>query len=54
MGKVPVLKHGETVVSEVSAICCHLAEGFLEAGLAPIIDDPRRGPYLKCLFFAPG
>lgn len=54
MGKVPVLKHGNTVVSEVSAICCYLADRFPQANLAPAIDDPRRGPYLKWLFFAPG
>lgn len=54
MGKVPVLTHGATVVSEVSAICCYLADRFPAAGLAPAIDDPRRGPYLKWLFFAPG
>lgn len=54
MGKVPVLEHGPTIVSEVSAICCYLADRFPDAGLAPAIDDPRRGPYLKWLFFAPG
>ncbi len=54
MGKVPVLTHGDTVISEVAAICCYLADRFPEAGLAPSIDDPRRGPYLKWLFFAPG
>lgn len=54
MGKVPVLVHGATVVSELSAICCYLADRFPEAKLAPAIDDPRRGSYLKWLFFAPG
>ena len=54
MGKVPVLQHGDTIVSEVSAICCYLADRFPQAGLAPAINDPRRGPYLKWLFFAPG
>lgn len=54
MGKVPVLVHGATIVSEVAAICCYLADRFPDAGLAPAIDDPRRGPYLKWLFFGPG
>lgn len=54
MGKVPVLTHGDTVISEVAAICCYLADRFPDAGLAPAIDDPARGPYLKWLFFAPG
>lgn len=53
MGKVPVLVHDETIVSEVSAICCYLADRFPAARLAPAMDDPRRGPYLKWLFFAP-
>jgi glutathione S-transferase len=54
MGKLPVLKHGDSVISEFSAICCYSANQFPDAGLAPSIDDPRRGPYLKWLFFAPG
>lgn len=54
MGKIPVLTHGATVITEVSAICCYLADRFPDAGLAPAIDDPRRGPYLKWLFFASG
>lgn len=54
MAKVPVLTHGDTVISETSAICSYLADRFADAGLAPAIDDPRRGPYLKWLFFAPG
>ncbi len=53
MGKVPTLIDGETVVSEVSAICCYLADAYPKAGLAPAIDDKLRGPYLKWLFYAP-
>ena len=29
MGKVPTLKHGDTVVTETGAILCHLADAFL-------------------------
>jgi glutathione S-transferase len=54
IGKVPTLRHGKTIISEVSAICCYLADRFPQAGLAPAIDHPLRGPYLKWLFFAPG
>jgi glutathione S-transferase len=54
MGKVPALKHGEAIITEVAAICCYLADAFAEAGLNISLDDPRRGPYLKWLFFAPG
>jgi len=53
MGKVPTLVDGETVVSEVAAICCYLADAYPQAGLAPAVHDPRRGPYLKWLFFVP-
>ena len=53
MGKVPVLEHGGAVISEVSAIATYLADAFPQAKLAPPIGDPRRGPYLKWMFFAP-
>ena len=54
MGKVPAIKHGDTVVTECAAICCYLADAFPEAGLAPAIDDPARGTYLRWLFYTPG
>jgi glutathione S-transferase len=54
MGKVPALKHGDAVVTEVAAICAYLADAFPQAGLNIPIGDARRGPYLKWLFFAPG
>ena len=52
MGKVPALRHGETIVTEAGAICTYLADEFPEAGLNVPIGDPRRGVYLKWLFFA--
>jgi glutathione S-transferase len=54
MGKVPAIKHGDTVVTEAAAICCYLADAFPAAGLAPAIGDPARGTYLRWLFFCPG
>ncbi|MEM6423222.1 MAG: glutathione S-transferase N-terminal domain-containing protein, partial [Pseudomonadota bacterium] len=54
MGKVPALTHGEVVVTECAAICAYLADAFERPGLAPAIDDPARGPYLRWLFFAAG
>lgn len=54
MGKVPALRHGNVVVTEVAAICCYLADRFPSAKLAPAIDAPDRGAYLKWLFFASG
>lgn len=53
MGKVPTLKDGDTVVTEVAAICCYLADKYPKAKLAPAIDDARRGDYLKWLFYGP-
>jgi glutathione S-transferase len=53
MGKVPTLKDGDVIVTEVAAICCYLADAYPTAKLAPSIRDARRGPYLKWLFFAP-
>jgi glutathione S-transferase len=35
MGKVPAIRHGETVVTEAAAVCAYLADAFPDAGLAP-------------------
>ncbi len=52
MGKVPAIRHGETVVTECAAICAYLADAFPEAGLAP--PPAERGAYYRWLFFAAG
>ena len=54
MGKVPTLRHGETIVTEAAAICAYLADVFPEAGLAPAPGSRLRGPYYRWLFFAAG
>jgi glutathione S-transferase len=54
MGKVPALKHGDAAVTESAAICTYLADAFPRAGLNVPVGDPRRGVYLKWLFFGPG
>src|SRR4029077_7066117 len=54
IGKVPAIKHGDTVVTEAAAICAYLADAFPEAGLAPPPGDRLRGPYYRWLFFAAG
>jgi glutathione S-transferase len=54
MGKVPALRHGETVVTEAAAICAYLADAFPGAGLAPALGDRLRGAYYRWLFFAAG
>ena len=53
MGKVPALRHGDIVITEAAAICAYLADAFPKAGLSIPIGDPRRGIYLKWLFFGP-
>lgn len=54
MGKVPALRHGDTVVTEGAAICAYLADAFPGAGLAPPPGDRLRGPYYRWLFFVAG
>lgn len=54
MGKVPAIKHGETIVTEAAAICAYLADAFPSADLAPPPGDHRRGAYYRWMFFAAG
>ena len=54
MGKVPVVRHGDTIVTEAAAICAYLADVFPEVGLAPPPGSRLRGPYYRWLFFAAG
>jgi glutathione S-transferase len=54
MGKVPAIRHGDVVVTEVAAICAYLADAFPEAGLAPASGSAARGPYYRWLFFGAG
>ena len=53
LGKVPALKHGDTIVTETAAICTYLAELFPHAKLDIPAGSPLRGEYLRWLFFAP-
>jgi glutathione S-transferase len=52
MAKVPVLRHGDAIVTETAAICAYLADAFPNAGLAPPPD--QRADYYRWLFFAAG
>ncbi len=54
MGKVPAIRHGDTVVTEGGAICAYLADAFPEAKLAPPLGEQRRAAYYRWLFFAAG
>ena len=53
MGKLPTLVDGDVVVTESAAIALYLADRYAAGRLAPALDDPRRGTYLRWSFFAP-
>jgi glutathione S-transferase len=53
MGKLPTIKHGDTVITEAAAICTYLADEFPQAKLNVPVGNPQRGVYLKWLFFGP-
>lgn len=51
LGKVPAIRAGGEVVTETVALYIWLADRFAQAGLAPAMDDPQRGSYLRWLVF---
>ncbi len=53
MGKVPAITHQGVTITEAAAICAYLADEFPAAKLSVPIGDPKRGLYLKWLFFGP-
>lgn len=53
MGKLPILSDGDQIVTEVAAIGLYLADRYALGRLAPALDDPKRGTYLRWSFFAP-
>jgi glutathione S-transferase len=54
MGKLPILTDGAAVITESAAIGLYLADRYAAGRLAPALDDPQRGTYLRWSFFAPG
>jgi glutathione S-transferase len=54
MGKVPAIEHNGVAITETGAIATYLADAFPEAKLNIPLNDPRRGPYLKWMFFSGG
>lgn len=52
MGKVPVIVHAGCVVTETGAIVTYLADAFPAAALAPAVNEPLRGGYLRWMFFS--
>ena len=53
MGKLPILTDGDAVVTESAAIGLYLADRHAYGRLAPEVDDPARGTYLRWSLFAP-
>src|ERR1700741_3970940 len=51
MGKVPAIRHRGALITEQVAIFIYLADLFPQAKLAPVLDDPQRGPYLRWLVY---
>jgi glutathione S-transferase len=51
LGKVPAIRHRGALVTEQVAIFIYLADLFPQAGLAPALNDPHRGPYLRWLAY---
>lgn len=53
MGKLPILTDGDLVVTEAGAIALYVADRYSPGELAPALDDPARGTYLRWSLFAP-
>ena len=51
MGKVPAVLHGDSLITEQVAIFIYLADLYAEVGLAPALNAPLRGPYLRWMVF---
>ena len=51
MGKVPALLHRGELICEQVAVFIYLADLFPAAGLAPALNDPLRGPYMRWMAF---
>lgn len=52
LGKIPAIRDGDVTVSDTVAIALYLADKYKTPNdLAPAIDDPRRGEFLRWLVF---
>ena len=50
-GKVPAIKHNETIVFESSAMVLYLTDAFPKNKIGPAIGEPARGAYLTMLAY---
>lgn len=53
MGKLPILVDDGAVITESAAIGLYLADRYALGRLAPLPEEPARGPYLRWSLFAP-
>ncbi len=53
MGKLPTLEVDGVAISETAAIGMYLADRYAPGRLAPLPDDPDRGPYLRWCVYGP-
>lgn len=51
LGKVPAIRHRDAIITEQVAIFLYLADLFPKTGLAPAIDSPLRGSYLRWMVY---
>lgn len=51
MGKVPAIWHRGQLITEQVAVYLYLADLATDAHLAPALNDPLRGPYLRWMAF---
>lgn len=51
LSKFPTLVHNGTVITEQVACFIYLADLFPEKGLAPSLNDPKRGAYLRWMAY---
>jgi glutathione S-transferase len=51
MGKVPAINHRGVLVTEQVAVFLYLADTFAEKKLAPSLEDPLRGTYLRWMVY---
>src|SRR5437763_12774697 len=54
MGKVPALRHRDTIITEVAAICTYLPDELPAAKLHVPLGTASRGVSLQWLVFGPG
>src|SRR6185436_5737418 len=53
MGKLPILVDDGVVVTEAAAIALYLGDRYGYGTLAPRVDEPARGTYLRWSLYAP-